>query len=520
MMFSDGFVIDLHNAPWISESAVLIMTAEPTQDHPLAALLRAAWQRSPEVMFAADLEAAEKIIADNRVEIAFCELASDSEKELERLLQLMECSYPLPVVAVGDSSDRQLATMAVGLGAQDCISLAELHESDLRRIVRHAIERQAMQIRLEENLAELEKARTQFQSLITDNADALVIVNHALIVKYANPAAERLLGRSLPDLVDSRFPFELDTKAAVETCFERSSGTTVVLSIRYMDTLWSGERAHIATLRDITQRKTAEEALALAKQRAEEISDMKSLFLANMSHELRTPLNSILGFSELMKMQIHGDLGNERYSGYIDNISSAGSYLLELINDLLDLSKVEAGQMELTDEEIDLTALIKSIAEVIAPRIESANISLVTVLPQVSTELRADTRKVKQILFNLLSNAVKFTPSGGEIQVGFRIKRSGELALFVSDNGIGIPSDQIPKALSAFGQVEHAYVKPSGEGTGLGLTLSKKIAELHGGSLKIRSAVARGTSVLITFPAERVLSRHTTLEQTFGAVGS
>ena len=507
MPLSDEHFVDLDRLPAIADASFLLVSDEAAETGALVHLLQRAWPQGPAALVATDSRAASTIIEQRRVVLVFCQLSAACRDSQHRLLETLECVHPLPLVAVSDVPDAALASTAIGLGAQDVVSLEELDSEDVRRIVRHAIERQALQTRLEENLHELEKTRTQFQSLIIDNADALVIVDQALIVRYANPAAERLLGEPLSELVGSHFEFPLDTGTAVEVCLDRPYGQKVVLSIRYMETLWNGARAYIATLRDITERKTVEEALALAKQRAEEVSSMKSLFLANMSHELRTPLNSILGFSELMSLEIHGELGNERYRGYIDSISTAGQYLLELINDLLDLSKVEAGQFELLEEVFDLTALVRDVADVLGPRVDKAELRIVQMLPERQVRIQGDMRKTKQVLLNLLSNAVKFTPSGGEIRLGYRLGPDGELTLFVSDDGIGIPAEQIPKALSAFGQVDNPFTRRRGEGTGLGLTLSKRIAELHGGTLRIRSAVAEGTEVLVTFPSERVVLR-------------
>ena len=506
MQSVNGYFDDVQGSPRLSGASFLVVTKGMLLGQGLRTSLLEACPQAAETFVVDGLSAALECLSRENIALVFCELASDCPVASEEFLSLMEGVHPLPVVAVSDRSDTKLMSIALGCGAQDCIGLSELSNEDIRRVVRHAIERQALHISLEENLHELEKTRTQFQSLITDNADALVIVDHSLMVRFANPAAEKLLERSLADLMDSPFEFELDVGSPVESSLERRDGRTVAISIRYMETLWNGERAYIATLRDITERKIIEEALTTAKTRAEEMSNLKSLFLANMSHELRTPLNSILGFSELMTLELHGHLGNDRYKGYVDNISTAGHHLLSLINDLLDLSKVESGQLDLANETVDLTELITSVVEVLGPRVQAADLAFESDLPLEAFAIRADARKIKQILFNLLSNAIKFTPAGGCVRAGFAFNLEGGIDLFVSDNGIGIPPDQIPKALSAFGQVDNPYSRKSGEGTGLGLTLSKKFAELHGGSLEIKSGRGEGTTVLVSLPKERILS--------------
>ena len=498
---------DFDHAVAFGGCKILIAAGQAEVRDCLAEVLLRAFPSGLDIELSSCLEDAARRLAAGDIYVLFCHLPNATEAAAGHLLTMLEQAGSIPVIAVGDQAleegETDIWSMAIGLGVQDYLTLHDLAVGDVRRVVRFAIERQALQVQLQENLCELEQARTQFQSLITDNADALAIISHNRVVRYANPAAERLLGRPLDKLVGSPFPFRLDIGALVEESIKRDDGTRAILAIRYMNTLWEGSRAYIATLRDITERKSAEEALALAKSEAEGANNLKTKFLANMSHELRTPLNSILGFSQLMDMEIHGHLGSAKYKGYVDNITSAGNHLLELINDLLDLSKIEAGHFELAESTFGLTALIDSVSQVLEPRIVSADVSLRRVLPANEIMLRADERKVKQVLFNLLSNAVKFTPPGGEIQVGYRLNRYEELVLFVCDNGIGMSPDQIPRALSAFGQVRNDFVRRPNEGTGLGLTLSKQIAELHGGSLTIRSAIAKGTNVLMTFPADR-----------------
>ncbi len=483
---------------------ILVVSDDAGLRSRLADLLRGAWESRLSVDFASSLHDDLTQLADPEPLVIFVEVPEQREKVESVIRSIMSVAQSTPVIVLGDDREPSIWSSVIGVGAQDYMSVSELAESDIRRIVHYAIERQTLQSKLEENLDELERAKTQFQSLITDNADALLIVSHAKIVRYANPAAERLLGCSLRELVGNPFTFIVDTQSVVEVNHATGDGGSVILAIRYMDTLWEGERAYIATLRDITDRKNAERALSVAKQRAEGANKLKSQFLASMSHELRTPLNSILGFSELIGMEMHGALGHASYKGYVANIANAGNHLLELINDLLDLSKIEAGELELYEEPLDVSELIASVVEVLKPKLASGGLSLSVTAEALSVKLMADERKIKQILFNLLSNAIKFTPSGGRVEIGSRIA-GGALVVFVTDSGIGIPEDQIPRALSAFGQVDNGHTRRPQEGTGLGLTLSKRIAELHGGRLEIESVVGKGTTVSVSFPAERLV---------------
>jgi signal transduction histidine kinase len=240
--------------------------------------------------------------------------------------------------------------------------------------------------------------------------------------------------------------------------------------------------------------------LYMEKVGAEAANRTKSEFLANMSHELRTPLNAIIGFSEVIKTQAFGPL-QERYREYADDIFNSGSHLLKLINELLDLTKLEAKQFELNEEELDFAALIASAVHLMEPQAESAKVRLTRYIEAGFPAIRADDRRMRQILFNLLSNAVKFTPEGGRVQVAARVTEKGVLVT-VKDNGIGMSPEQIPKAMEPFRQID-SKVSRKYEGTGLGLPLTKHLVELHGGTLNIDSALNLGTTVTFTIPRER-----------------
>ena len=246
--------------------------------------------------------------------------------------------------------------------------------------------------------------------------------------------------------------------------------------------------------------------LFLAKIGAETANRTKSVFLANMSHELRTPLNAIIGFSEIIKIAMFGPLG-ERYRGYGGDIFDSGTHLLNLINEILDLSKLEAGQFELHEEDLDLPAIIQACMHLMEPQAEKAKIQLSKACDNALPVIHADDRRMRQILLNLLSNAVKFTPKGGQVRVSAHLK-SGSLTIAVSDTGIGMAPEDIPKALEAFGQIDSKTSRKH-HGTGLGLPLVKHLVELHGGTLTIESKVNIGTTVTVALPPERSLERST-----------
>jgi two-component system cell cycle sensor histidine kinase PleC len=251
-----------------------------------------------------------------------------------------------------------------------------------------------------------------------------------------------------------------------------------------------------------TERRNRE--LDRAREAAEQASRSKTAFLANMSHELRTPLNAIIGFSELIQQQVYGPLRPARYVDYIGDIHASGNHLLMIINDILDMAKIEAGRMELHEEEVDLEAVMRSVLRFFAARAEQDGLVLRLVCDTGLPRLLADQRAIRQILLNLLSNAIKFTSGGGVIIVRAGRLTSGEIELAVADSGIGIDPEHIEAVLAPFGQIAHEHNR-SHDGTGLGLPLVRAFAELHGASFSIDSAVGRGTTVMVRFPAHRAL---------------
>jgi two-component system, cell cycle sensor histidine kinase PleC len=265
------------------------------------------------------------------------------------------------------------------------------------------------------------------------------------------------------------------------------------------------EELLLAVGRDITDRRRHEEELRQSKEAAELANRSKSEFLANMSHELRTPLNAILGFSEVIRDQLFGPIGTAQYADYANDINTSGQHLLQIINDLLDLSKLEAGKIELSEEELSLASVIEDCLRLVRGRAGNVGVALKVVLPPELPGLRADGRLLKQILINLLSNAVKFTPPAGTITVGAAVL-PGRLELSVADTGIGMDAEGIAVALTAFGQVDSSLTRAH-QGTGLGLPIARSLARLHGGDLTIDSALGRGTTVRVSLPACRLVNQ-------------
>jgi len=267
-------------------------------------------------------------------------------------------------------------------------------------------------------------------------------------------------------------------------------------------------RFQVTTIMDITLRKQMEISLRISKEQADVANHAKSAFLANMSHELRTPMNAIIGFSEMMMKETFGPLGSPKYQEYLGDIHVSAGHLLEIINEVLDMSKIEAGKIELDEQNMDMGDAIESVTRMMASRAFSGGIKMETHIDPDLPGLFADERLIRQILINLMSNAVKFSRQGGRIDISARMKDESEMQIFVEDTGIGIPKNKIQQALEPFGQIhDSAHAAKQIQGTGLGLPLAKAMVELHGGYLTLESDTDQGTKVMISFPQRRIVAR-------------
>lgn len=260
----------------------------------------------------------------------------------------------------------------------------------------------------------------------------------------------------------------------------------------------------ISVRTDITALKDRERELIASMEAAETASRAKSTFLANISHELRTPLHAVLGLAEVMRDNPDEAASLETHRNYAKLIHDSGSHLLNLINDVLDMSKIEAGRYDLLEETMSLTDTVESCIAIVAGSAQEGGVKIAPCPSGAALSIRADSRSVKQVVLNLLSNAVKFTPPGGTVAVSVDRDPSGGLVLSVSDTGIGIAADQLPHITEPFWQADDSHTRRF-EGTGLGLAISKRLMELHGGTIRVESTKGVGTTVKAHFPAARVL---------------
>lgn len=365
-----------------------------------------------------------------------------------------------------------------------------------------------------------------FDGIVVTTPDGEIISTNSSADRVMGWHPEDALGRSIADFIpdveqhsalfleahagpasgDGLQPLQLDCTRADGTPFTMDLVVYMApVSFAQTDaTTAAGERiSHIYSFRDVTLRMLAEQAREDARQEAEAANRAKTEFLANMSHELRTPLNAIIGFSDMMCSEALGPLGSPQYLEYMKDINSSGQHLIQIINDILDMSKIEAGELTPIEDVFDFSRAAEMSVRLVADRAQKGEVTVLNTISADVAMVCADQRMIKQILLNLLSNAVKFTPEGGFVTLSAEADSLG-FVFSVADTGCGIPEDKLEIILQPFGQADMTLQR-NYEGTGLGLPLVKAMAELHGGSLEIFSRNGAGTTATVRLPASCVI---------------
>ena len=493
------------------------------------------FDRPQKVLDAAPAEPPDLVITDlNMPEL-------DGAEFIRRFRAIPACA-DVPVIVITAYEDRALRYQALEAGATDfLLSPVDHHEFRVRS--RNLLTLRRQQLQLKERASSLEQkmladARRHRNALreshellmrvidavpvmvaATDRESRYVFVNDWFAKRIGKPASE-IIGLTpiqVRDDLAARSAMERDRRimAGVDQpgSFEESlpagadkaqAERRVLLTTKALLHDTAGRPALVVTAAlDITDRKAAELALVHAKDEAELASRSKTEFLANMSHELRTPLNAIIGFSETMATELLGPLGTKRYIEYAHHIHDSGQHLLGIISDILDVSKLEAGKIELDEEEAELPTIVRDVLQLVSERARSLEIGLDIDLAADLPRLKADSLKLKQVMLNLVTNAVKFSEAGDRVLLTARFGAEG-YHVSVTDHGIGMDAAEIETAVTRFGQVASAWSRRH-PGTGLGLPLAIGLVELHGGHLSIESQKGVGTTVTFTLPRERAL---------------
>jgi PAS domain S-box-containing protein len=456
-----------------------------------------------------------------------------------RLFKAQDAAAEIPVIVITAYEDRDLRYRALEAGATDyLLSPVDHHEfrarsRNLLMLRRQQILLKERAISLEEKIASEERRhqdalRHSHERLLrvidavpvmigaTDRTGRYVFVNQCWAA-LAGAEASRLIGRRPSEARDDDWARSAETLDArliageppppsFEESFIAPDGARRVLLTSKTVLLEDEMPSTVVTVSvEITDRKNAELTLLAAKEMAELANRSKTEFLANMSHELRTPLNAIIGFSQVMGDEMMGPIGTPKYIGYARDIAASAEHLLGIINDILDVSKLEAGKLELFEETVDVVKAIRDLLLLVEERARESGIRIETEIEEGLPALRADGRKLKQILLNLITNAVKFSHSGGTVRVDARLL-AGRIAIAVVDHGIGMDEAELETAVTRFGQVASPWSR-SQAGTGLGLPLAIGLAELHGAELKIDSRKGAGTTATVIFPKKRTVHR-------------
>jgi two-component system, cell cycle sensor histidine kinase PleC len=487
-----------------------------------------------------------KTFTDARAALAFCAGADpdlvviragvsnlDGAEFSHRLRAEPSCA-DVPVLVISASKDRELRWRALDAGADDFLpSPFDHREFQLRARNLLRLRRQQRLIEangtLSREIRMLETERRNRDALeqrllrvidavpamiaATDRHGRYIVANRQFAALFSLPP-DRLLGQRPSEVRDDAFSrrfMECDARLlagdSVPVSFEEeiidgAGEVRLLLTTKSAFNDGTGEKAMVVTASlDITERRKTERDLIAAKELAEVASHSKTEFLANMSHELRTPLNAIIGFAQLMAGEMLGPMATKKYVGYAGDIATSGEHLLGIINDILDVSKLEAGKLELIEEPIDLAKTLRDLVRLVEQKARAGDVRIESRLEPGLPRLIADGRKIKQILLNLLMNAIKFSHPGGVAEIAVRIQ-AGAVVVVITDHGIGMDARELQVAMSRFGQVASAWSRKH-PGTGLGLPLAIGLTELHGGDVTIRSSKGIGTTVTVTFPRER-----------------
>ncbi|MDH4128400.1 MAG: ATP-binding protein [Spirochaetota bacterium] len=439
------------------------------------------------------------INTDNIDVILFNTTNQDDEQNISFIREQFK-SYNIPIIVVTNENNESFPLHALQEGAKYHLIYEHLNNSYLEDSILYVLEMEEIKVNLKLKTQELQSSLNNFRNVIEKNADGIIIIDDEGIVKFINRATEVLFDRPKQKILGELVGFPVVAHDTTELDLLQGNGEITTVEMRIVDTNWEGKVAYIASLRDITIRKKAELELQKAKEYAESANRAKSEFLANMSHEIRTPMNGIMGMTELV---LDSELNADQRE-CLETVKHSANILLELINDILDLSIIEAGKLNFYDENFYFINFIENIIKTMRMESNKKGLNLeFRISDQIPDILRGDQKRLRQIIVNLLSNAIKFTKKG---YINLNIEalhssnnKNNEITLLftVSDTGIGIPNDKLNLIFNTFTQVDGSITRNYG-GTGLGLAISKKLVNLMNGKIWVESELHRGSKFFFT----------------------
>ena len=422
-------------------------------------------------------------LVEGNFDAVLLDLSLPEAQGLETFDQVNALAMDVPIIVLTGLNDETLATEVIHRGAQDYLIKDHVNGDILMRAIYYAVERHQL-------IRELQVSESRFRKIIASSADGIIVIDKEGEVRFVNPAAEALFERPPGQFLGEHFGYPLLVDSATELTLPPSGQAPRVAEMHVTETEWEGKPAYLASLRDVTARWRMREA-------EQELMRMRDEFIANVSHELCTPLFAISGAVKLLQQQKIQELVVQQE--FMSIIGNNAVRLKTLVDDLLDLSRLEAGHLPLDLKEVDINMLIVTTLQSLKGLADAKNIVMTQVLPTQPLRIKADRRRLQQVLVNLIGNAIKFSPDGCPICVT-AVAENQTVILKVIDAGGGIAADDLPKLFDKFYQINGSSAHAYG-GTGLGLHISKRIIESHGGQIGVESEVGKGSTFYCILPA-------------------